>query len=302
MDNDIKLDNMSNYQDQTTGKLKFIFDNMDFGIIRRPIQRLTVEKQIAYVQLRLANGQVVIEGDPRNEHIEHLRFLPDGNVHIELDSELIQGATLTIRYEIIADNTDSEIDYNDENYYLFGTPEDPNTLVVPRIKRLLDYLSNELTFNPEANPDWTVCTEDELEEWHNNNYLSDEAYEAIKEFNQVLQTDKFKDMTLERRGGVYLEASKVLATNADDLTFDNDIEVNILTGRRTTRYENNKEYTVPGNYIPSNGESGGDDDYRNLVVTGPTGENQNYLPYIILGISAFIILSTGIVFIKKKVL
>ena len=69
-----------------------------------------------------------------------------------------------------------------------------------------------------------------------------------------------------------------------------------------TKYDDDKEYTVPGDYIPSNGEPGGDDDYRNLIVTGPTGENQNYIPYIVLGISAFIILSTGIIFIKKKVL
>ena len=45
--------------------LKFVFDNIDFGIIRRPIQKLNVEKQIAYVKVTLANGQVLIEGDPR---------------------------------------------------------------------------------------------------------------------------------------------------------------------------------------------------------------------------------------------
>ena len=108
-------------------------------------------------------------------------------------------------------------------------------------------------------------------------------------------------MKIEKRS-TFLEVSRVLSNNADDFIFDNDMEVNILTGRRTTKDGTEDEYTIPGNFIPSNGETGGDDDYVYLTVTGPTGENQNYIPYIIFGISAFIILGTGIIFIKKKVL
>ena len=118
---------------------------MDFGIIRRPIQRLDLNKEISYIKVTLANGQVVIEGDPRNEEIEHLKYLPDvdddgdgcGDVHIELDSELMQGATLTITYEIIADTTDSEVDYRTEDYYIYGIQGTKDDIISPGIERWL---------------------------------------------------------------------------------------------------------------------------------------------------------------------
>ena len=312
MDYDVNLDNMSTYAEQDAG-LKFIFDNMDFGIIRRPIQRLDLNKEISYIKVTLANGQVVIEGDPRTEQIDHVRFLPDGDgdgcgdVHIELDSEIMQGATLTVTYDIIADTMDSEVDYKTEDYYIYGIPSSNiDDIIAPGIERLFDYLSNEISYDEtnQTNIDsgWeNIRNESMFETLVEDGYLSQEAFDAIKEYNQVLSTNAFADMKIERRVE-HLEVSKVLSNTAEDLIFDNDLEVNILTGRRTTKEEDDDEYTIPGDYVPSNGPTGGDDDYRYVTVTPPTGENQNYMPYIILGISAFIILGTGIIFIKKKVL
>ena len=305
MDYDINLDNMSSKDDQ----LKFVFDNMDFGIIRRPIQRLTVEKQVSYVKLTLANGQVLIEGNPNPEEgggLQYVRFLPDGNIHIELDSEIMQGATLTVRYKFIADNTASEIDYNDDNYYIFGTPKDKNALLVPRIKRLHDYLSNDLIFDNQdmSASNWHQYESSEVEEIFNNKYLSQDVYDTVKGLNQILWSDAYANIGLGRYDTLELQVSKVLSNNINDPIFDNDIEVNILTGRRTVRQDNDDEYTVPGNYIPSDDGriEGGDDDYKYVTVTGPTGENLNYIPFIILGVVAFISVGAGIVFIKKKVL
>ena len=81
--------------------------------------------------------------------------------------------------------------------------------------------------------------------------------------------------------------------------FTNDIEVNEVTGRKM---EHDGDYTIPGNYEPSNGETGYDDDYVYLTITGPTGENRNYIQYIILGTIGLITLGGGIILIKKKVL
>lgn len=298
-DYDVNLDNMSKFGED----LKFVFDNIDFGIIRRPIQKLNVEKQIAYVKVTLANGQVLIEGDPRVDQIEHLRFLPDGNVHIEVDSEIIQGATLTVRYEIIADNTDSELDYSDDNYYIFGIQADSSKLIAPKVKRLHDYLSNDLVFNKENSPDWNQYESGELEQLLNDQYLSQDAYDTIKSFNQILWTNAFENMGVGRYTTT-LEVSKVLSNSADDFVFDNDIEVNILKGRRTTKPDDPDDYTIPGDYIPSDSGriEGGDDSYVTLTITPPTGEDLGYIPYIVLGISAFIILGVGVIFIKKKVL
>ena len=221
--------------------------------------------------------------------------------------EIMQGAKLEITYDIIADTMDSEVDYKTEDYYIYGIPSSNiDDIIAPGIERLFDYLSNEISYDEtnQTNIDsgWeNIRNESMFETLVEDGYLSQEAFDAIKEYNQVLSTNAFADMKIERRVE-HLEVSKVLSNTADDLIFDNDLEVNILTGRRTTKEDDDDEYTIPGDYVPSNGPTGGDDDYRYVTVTPPTGENQNYMPYIILGISAFIILGTGIIFIKKKVL
>ena len=310
---------------------------MDFGIIRRPIQTMEVTKQVAYVKVTLANGQVVIEGDPRDETIEHLRSLPDGekegsgDISIELDSEIIQGAKLEITYDIIADNTNSEIDYSTDRYYIFGIRGNEDELIAPQILRMMDYLSNDLAYDPESviNPSgdttnadygWTNIrnVEEQTIEYNDKEgifpglnteynesdpYWSKDAYDILQGFNQVLATDYFKDMKFEEKTAK-LQVSRVLSNTADDLTFYNDIEVNILKGGRTSETGEDDDYTIPGDFIPTEGgrDSGGDDDYRLVTVTEPTGEDQNYAIYIILGVSTLIILTAGIIFIKKKVL
>ena len=301
IDYDINLDNISRYGEE----LKFIFDNIDLGIIRRPVQNIDVRKEISYIQVKLANGQVIIDGDPRNESLDHVRFLPDGNVHIEIDSELLQGSTLTIRYEIVVDNTKAEIDYDNRDYYIYGNVPDGNeNWKIATISNLIDYLSNEVIYdedNTENTSNWQQITNVEQTDLVEQGLLSEEAFEAVKKYNLILQTSEFEDMQPNEEKRVPLVVSRVLSNTDDDLVYENDIEINEVTNRRM---EHNGEYTTPGDYVPSDTgrEPGGDDDYIYLTVSKPTGEDKNYIPYIILGISSCVILGAGIVFIKKKVL
>ena len=304
---DVELDYDENeIADNTSefgAKLKSTFDNIDFGIIRRPIQNIEVRKEISYVQLKLSNGQIMVEGDPRKEEIKYLRFLPDGNVHVELDQEVIQGATLIVRYDIIVNNENVEIDYDDRDYYIYGTPADNNNWSIATISKLYDYVTNNMTFESQNanNSNWEqvdVINRDLEEE----GVLSKEAYEVAKGYNQVVQTSAFENMTPDtKEAKVTLEISRILANNEEGYKLENDIEVNEVKGRRM---EHEGNYTIPGDYIPSDTgrDTGYDDDYVYLTITGPTGENKNYIPYILSGITGFIILAIGVIIIKKKVL
>ena len=313
LDYDINLDNISKYGVE----LKFVFDNIDLGIVRRPIQKLDIRKEISFVELSLANGQTVISGDPRNEDIKYLKFMPDGSIHIELDDELIQGANLKIEYAIIVDNTKAEIDYNNKDYYYYGTiPAGNAGWKLATVTRLFDYLSNGLEFDAAdpANSDWTDIKSDIKTDMVTDGFLSQDAYDVIKTYNRVLATEAFANMQPNEIKTVTMKATKLLANNDGDLAFDNDIEVNTLKGSKMeyvptdpSQINSNEKdeyvYATPGDYIPGTGPKvQSDDDMKVLVITGPTGENNNYLPYILLGISSFIILGTGIIFIKKKVL
>ena len=294
IDYDVNLDNSSEYG----ADLKFIFDNVDLGVIKRPVQKIEARKEIAHIKVTLANGQVLIDGDPRKEKLEHLKFLPDGNVSIELDEELIQGARIDIKYDIIVDNKMAEIDYNNKDYYIYGTvPKGHEGWKIPIVKTLFDYLSNDLIFNEDSTINKDNWLDVEIkQELVDKGYLSKEAYAVLKKYNRIFKTDKFQGMKPGEEMRVQIEASKVLANTADDYNLQNDMEIN-------TWKDTPPDDSIPGNYIPGNSLTNEPDNGdKTVTITQPTGENKNYLPYIILTISGLGLLVAGIVFIKKKLL
>ncbi len=309
MDYDVNKDNVSGYG----ADLKFVFDHMDFGIIKRPEQILKITKHIDYIKVTLANGQVIIDGNPQTDNLQHVKLLKDengnSNIHIEIDSELIQGANVEVRYGITVDNTKAEIDYSDQDYYIYGTkPADKSKYRMATVMNLYDYLSNDLAYdeNNDTNKQyWTVVNKkDNSFDWlQTEGYLSEDAFKAFKKYNQVFQTGAFSDMVPGTTKTINMVASKVLSNTTDDMTYGNDVEVTEV------KNEPMKDST-PGNYVPTSTSNPGtlgspdepDSDNKYITITGPTGENQNYLPYVILGISGLIILGTGIIFIKKKLL
>ena len=308
LDYDVNLDNISKYGID----LKFDFDNIDFGIIRRPVQEIKIIKEISYIEITLANGQTIISGDPRTDDIEHLKMLPQsgnpqqgGTVYVEIDNEIIQGATLKLTYEITVNLDGCEVDYNNKDYYYYNTvPENNEGWKIATIQNLYDYVADDLNFDEdnqvfrdkngvEIDYKWNSVDIGDLVVGEN---VSEEVYNEIKDFTKILQTDYFADMNPENRDKTArLQLTRVLSNNELDFTFDNDIEINEAGGRIP-------DDSIPGNYKPSESPNEPDESEVELIITGPTGENQQYLPYIILIISGTIILVTGIIFIKKKVI
>lgn len=268
--------NTSSTPDDT---LRYDFSCIDFGIIRRPEQELKVSKEISYVEVILANGQKIISGDPRKDDIKHLKFLPNGNVHIELDNEIIQGATLRVKYDITVDNSGCEIDYNEESYYDFGRVKDKEkNWKIATVTDLFDYPNSGLNFNKDNNlnekgePIWDYLKLENLEEGR----LAEGIEDILKTYNVILHTKEFATMKPgDKAVTKSMTLTRLLANMNEDFSFDNDIEINTYDGRKM-------DYTIPGNYNPTDSStSENDDDSKNMVITGPTGEDQNILPYII---------------------
>ena len=148
---------------QEDGTLNYVFtiDNVDFGLIERPIVDLQVDKVITGLKVSLGNGQVLINGDPSKDSLPYVRTGLDDFVPIEMDTELLQNATIEEEYTIKITNN-SELDYSiypiwgtdntqkvalRRNYYYYGTQEGLSTdeAVTARIDVLGDYIGAELT-------------------------------------------------------------------------------------------------------------------------------------------------------------
>lgn len=339
-------DDIDNKKTETSGidKVTFSIENIDFGVIERPRQSIDVTKRVKSMKVTLANGQVIadakiIENDGKLQLEEQAKGViytepsdknnpKNGQIKAEIDNELIQGATVEIKYEIKVQNN-SEIDYESEGYYCYG--EKGEKIVKIKASGVYDYLDNTMIANDE-NTEWetkTIVNYNEkvskptiMEEYFKYQSSSIDAsgnteirvwYEEFKEqyataiknweITEIKEARKKKladktilynaDLEKELAPGESKNASLTalkLLTNTDKIELNNDIEITETT--RNTR--TGRKVTPKYSSLYDRGET--------VTIIPPTGENKNYILITIVAISFFVILGTGVVFIKKKIL
>ena len=306
-----------------------------FGIIERPKQSLNVNKEISNVKLTLANGQVLVEGDPRVEEIKYVTYPERGLLKIEVDSELIEGANLELKYEIVIDS-ESELDYDDIKYYRYGKV-DETKLVKINLDSIVDYVDEKLSvtydidspnsdfsyynIGTQVKNKWQLITDASLE----MNKLAgidvnSEVYDAVKQRSNI--TVRNTDLKISPKDDpiiINLTAKKLLTIlNNEDQVYDNHtelIQVSNPVGRFYGQMLDGKwKYNTPGNFNVKTADTitltteNDNSSYNRpahripkLVIVPPTGENTIAI-YIAIIASAFIILAGGIILIIKKVL
>ena len=295
----------------TTDKFKspdFKIENIDFGIVERARQDLALRKRVNTFKVTLANGQVIADmaidekGNITGER-NHVTYMgpsstttpKNGLVKLELDNELIQGATVEVEYEIKVTNN-SELDYVSEDFYKYGIKSGNEVTITPT--SIIDYLDKNWGFEAEKNKEWTVKSLDEIK-----NIVAKEVYEnedSTIADKTILYTESLKDEKLKptESAKVNLNVSKVLS-NSDEISLDNESEITELT-----KDGGSKPISTPGNYIPGQEEAKESDESiaETVIVTPSTGANLEFIVPIMIGVIALVILGAGVVIIKKKTL
>lgn len=339
-------DDIDNKKTETSGidKVTFSIENIDFGVIERPRQSIDVTKRAKSMKITLANEHVIadakiVEQDGKLQLEQQVKGViytepsdknnpKNGQIKAEIDNELIQGATVEIKYEIKVQNN-SEIDYDSEGYYCYG--EKGGEIVKIKASGVYDYLDNTMIANDE-NTEWetkTIVNYNEkvskptiMEEYFKYQSSSIDSsgnteirvwYEEFKEqyataiknweITEIKEARKKKladktilynaDLEKELAPGESKNASLTalkLLTNTDKIELNNDIEITETT--RNTR--TGRKVTPKYSSLYDRGET--------VTIIPPTGENKNYILITIVAISFFVILGTGVVFIKKKIL
>lgn len=202
---------------------KYNLKNIDFALEERPLTELTLDKQIKEILIKTSDGRTLMDAVYNIEYnnegkatvaldttksigTDNLQALDrntsdNGFRYINVDSELLQGATITVKYQFTAINN-GEVDYtgalndisfnfNDAcedlstklatfnsnknnttargeylgSHYYYGTGKD-DVVVTSTVKELVDYLDNDVEFssllNKDANTAWKSSSEDKL--------------------------------------------------------------------------------------------------------------------------------------------
>ena len=311
-------------------------DIFDFGIIERAREDIFVETSVEYLKITLANGQVLTEGDPRVDKLNYAKPLGfnqtikngaqartalEKQVLVELDTELMQGAQLEVKYAIkVTNNSEKDIDYYKDGqykieFYYFGTNKEGSPEINTSVDYVVDYLDSELTYNWENAGDWTQKSADELKA---EGLISQATYNAIKENDYATYiTTKFSNLKTGESMTERVSARKLLANQEENIYYNHAeiLKIDAKTARTIKQTGTSKEYKM-GNYVPSlatrvintniNVEKAGlheqDDDRLKIVITPPTGTTNYIITYVITGLVGLMVIGVVIIFIKKKVL
>ena len=317
---------------QEDGTLNYVFtiDNVDLGLIERPIVDLQVDKVITGLKVSLGNGQVLINGDPSKESLPYVRTGLDDFVPIEIDTELLQNATIEEEYTIKITNN-SELDYSiypiwgtdntqkvalRRNYYYYGTQEGLATdeAVTTRIDVLGDYIGSELTADENTMPEWNKRAIEELTSYNGTNLLSTDnnKEKTLRDGKYTIYTtNTFNNpneeiVTIGKTESIAYKVSRLLAVNTDTMKYTNDVEVLQYSGYsqnkdRTENTYNRVKDTKPGNLIPG-GAMEDDEDSVRTTITPPTGTIISRWLYVTTVAAGLILVGATIIFIRKRIL
>ena len=321
---------------QEDGTLNYVFtiDNVDLGLIERPIVDLQVDKVITGLKVSLGNGQVLINGDPSKESLPYVRTGLDDFVPIEMDTELLQNATIEEEYTIKITNN-SELDYSiypiwgtdntqkvalRRNYYYYGTQEGLTTdeAVTTRIDVLGDYIGSELTADESTmeSGGWKKKAIEELTSYNGTNLFTTEN-DGKKEKTlrdgkyTIYTTNTFYNpneelVTIGKTKSISYKVSRLLAVNTDTMKYTNDIEILQYSGYSQNKNRTENTYhrtsdTTPGNLVPG-GAMEDDEDSVRTTITPPTGTIISRWLYVTTVAAGLILVGATIIFIRKRVL
>ena len=135
----------------------------------------SLKEQVPPMEIRRFRGQYVmepVEMKPSYGQVS-LAYLPDslirdtlryeyrqGRIHIYMDEEVMQGATIQITFKITVTNN-SEIDYTGQNgnlgyAYYTGQVSSSDRIVTTTVDKIIDYVDNSLTFRKVDSPEWSL--------------------------------------------------------------------------------------------------------------------------------------------------
>lgn len=310
---------------------------INLGLKERPIANIDLEKKVTRLVLKTSDGRTLIDSSDETK-LANLQKLDDiQSTFINMDAELMDGATMDIDYEIriknnsnndvlqnyvsiaideqIMDNLANRLNSSSENISnsISGTINNPRLTRLSNLPvraTIYDYVNINLEYRAEDD-----TNEVKWEKVYDNDDRTDdvtgkeaipltkEVKDTLPRTNRVVAKVLRKSTTNIQAGNtdvipVHLGITLAENTSTTDLDFDFSNCAEIV---HLYSAPGRRDYnSIPGNYIPYDIPPEDDADRTGTTsITPPLGQERIY--YVIIAISATIII-VGIVLIKKKVL
>lgn len=288
------------------------FEGFYFGIIEQPRQEAEIEKVITNVKLTNAQGNVLYDGNPENVPSQGMVSISDldntengGSTYVraEIIEDSIYGSNLELTYEVRVKNI-SDINYYNEDYYKYGD-KNPNKEVTLTPANVSDYLDKTLKYDENKSDALRIKEENPNQlETITVNTKNIEAQQFNLEGWKTLYTNQNKEREDETtKDKVVLVANRKLSKDNDDMEITSRAEIKEIVhtpdpaDTETSNEEKTEQIKVAPKEVHTNGMV-----KATMTITPPTGAFANdTILYATVGIISLILLSAGIVIIKKKI-
>ena len=290
------------------------------ALVERPRAQLELTEEITGIKVTLSDGNVIIDtAKGLSKNVMGLD-VPDANVSVYMDEEIMQGATVEVTYKLCVTNT-GEVDRLSN--YFEGESDDTITTTA---KVIYAYINQNMVYREdETNGDITwdvILPEDKNENGENimDSELSEETIDGVENgTTMTLRTEGLKEVEL------YPIGSKELKLG--DGTYKNEITAGLILSRLISpeddqstnlTYDCSMEITVRGNEvgrrvigsIPGNhriDEEGtiislepDEAATRRIIITKPLGEDRSMRNVVIALIGCTVVAGGIIVALKRN--
>ncbi len=290
------------------------------ALVERPRAQLELTEEITGIKVTLSDGNVIIDtAKGLSKNVMGLD-VPDANVSVYMDEEIMQGATVEVTYKLCVTNT-GEVDRLSN--YFEGESDDTITTTA---KVIYAYINQNMVYREdETNGDITwdvILPEDKNENGENimDSELSEETIDGVENgTTMTLRTEGLKEVEL------YPIGSKELKLG--DGTYKNEITAGLILSRLISpeddqstnlTYDCSMEITVRGNEvgrrvigsIPGNhriDEEGtiislepDEAATRRIIITKPLGEDRSMRNVVIALIGCTVVAGGIIVALRRN--
>ncbi|MDO4381953.1 MAG: SpaA isopeptide-forming pilin-related protein [Clostridia bacterium] len=293
-------------------------ENVDLGLVERPITQLQITNNVENVKVTLSDGSIVFDATQTAEATKGnetknviwksnrstTKGITGGFIQLYLDEELMYGATIQITYKMQINELNDYVEYEGLEYYAKGRTNS-GIKVESKAKKLVCYIPNKMQFNKTQSGDWNAITdineiipaEEKDGENINNNLVNYRLKDTISSQSNTISKIEADNINNAYLNNNMLTISQLITKESAQGGYECKVEIVELenaVGRRM-------ETSIVGNFNPANDPVENDEaKAEDVAVMPPFGIGQVF--YYILTIVIAGMLVVGIIFIKKKVL
>ena len=148
----------------------------------------------------------------------------NGLIRVEIDTELLEGATVEITYEIKATNV-GELDYDSDRYYYYGDKTNAEPVKVS-VTQLLDYADSTVNVTDDK---WEEKDISALQDVNASQKDNTEYLDTVNTYYSDLEQ---KELAYGESTQTTFNVSKLLSSETD-IEFDNRVEITEITKKNT---------------------------------------------------------------------